>query len=89
MAKIEVGEILVLEGENGQEEEIEVLGTLDVDGTEYAVTALVEEIKLETEEDMEIFFFRVDEDGELHEIESDEEFQKVASVLEENMKHNH
>lgn len=89
MAKIEVGEILVLEGENGQEEEIEVLGTLDVDGTEYAVTALVEEIKLETEEDMEIFFFRVDEDGELHEIESDEEFQKVASVLEENMKHSH
>ena len=89
MAKIEVGEILVLEGENGQEEEIEVLGTLDVDGTEYAVTGLVEEIKRDTNEDMEIFFFRIDEEGELHEIETDAEFQKVASVLEENMKHSH
>ena len=89
MAKIEVGEILVLEGENGQEEEIEVLGTLDVDGTEYAVAGLVEEIKRDTNDDMEIFFFRIDEEGELHEIESDAEFQKVASVLEENMKHSH
>jgi uncharacterized protein YrzB (UPF0473 family) len=89
MAKIEVGEILILEGENGQEEEIEVLGTLEIDDSEYAVAGLVEEIKRETEEDMEIFFFKIDEDGELHEIESDEEFQKVASALEENMKHSH
>lgn len=85
MTKIEVGEILILEGEDGQEEEIEVLGTLEVDGSEYAVTGLVEEIKRDTEEDMEIFFFKIDEDGELHEIESDEEFQKVANALEENM----
>lgn len=89
MAKIEVGEILILEGENGQEEEMEVLGTLDVDGTEYAVAGLSEEIERETNEDMEIFFFRIDEEGELHEVESDEEFQKVARVLEENMKDSH
>ena len=86
MAKVEVGEILILEGENGQEEEMEVLGTLDVEGTEYAVAGLVEEIQRETNDDMEIFFFRIDEEGELHEIESDDEFQKVARVLEENMK---
>lgn len=89
MEKIEVGEILLLEDENGQDQEIEVLGTIDVEGTEYAVTGLVEEIKRDTNEDMEIFFFRIDENGELHEIESDEEFQKVANVLENNMKHNH
>ena len=89
MAKIEVGEILILEGENGQEEEMEVLGTLDVDGTEYAVAGLVEEIQRDTNEDMEIFFFRIDEEGELHEVESDAEFQKVAAVLEESMKHSH
>ena len=86
MAKVEVGEILILEGENGQEEEMEVLGTLDVEGIEYAVAGLVEEIQRETNDDMEIFFFRVDEEGELHEIESDDEFQKVARVLEESMK---
>lgn len=86
MAKVEVGEILILEGENGQEEEMEVLGTLDVEGTEYAVAGLVEEIQRETNDDMEIFFFRIDEEGELHEIESDDEFQKVARVLEESMK---
>ena len=85
MAKVEVGEILILEGENGQEEEMEVLGTLDVEGTEYAVAGLVEEIQRETNDDMEIFFFRIDEEGELHEIESDDEFQKVARVLEESM----
>ncbi|PQD96324.1 DUF1292 domain-containing protein [Pradoshia eiseniae] len=89
MSKIEIGEILLLEGEDGQDQEIEILGTLDVDGAEYAVAGLVEEIKRETDEDMEIFFFRVDDEGELHEIESDEEFQKVASVLENNLKHDH
>ncbi len=89
MSKIEIGEILLLEGEDGQEEEIEILGTLDVDGAEYAVAGLVQEIKRDTNEDMEIFFFRVDEEGELHEIESDAEFQQVARVLEHNMKHNH
>ncbi len=85
MSKIEVGEILLLEGENGQDEEIEVIGTLEVDGVEYAVAGLVEEIKQDTEEDVEIFFFRVDEEGELHEIESDEEFEKVAKLIEQNM----
>ena len=65
---------------------MEVLGTLDVEGTEYAVAGLVEEIQRETNDDMEIFFFRIDEEGELHEIESDDEFQKVARVLEESMK---
>ena len=89
MAKVEVGEILILEGENGQEEEMEVLGTLDVEGTEYAVAGLVEEIQRDTNEDMEIFFFRIDEEGELHEIGTDDEFQKVARVLEESMKDSH
>lgn len=85
MSKIEVGEILLMEGENGKDEEIEVIGTLEVDGVEYAVAGLVEEIKQDTEEDVEIFFFKVDEEGELHEIESDEEFEKVAKLIEQNM----
>ncbi|WP_110928688.1 DUF1292 domain-containing protein [Bacillus massiliglaciei] len=85
MNKIEVGEILIFADENEEEQELEVLGTLEVEGTEYVAVGLVEEIERETEEDIDIFFFKVDAEGELKDIESEEEFQKVAGVFEANM----
>ncbi|MGM9956923.1 MAG: DUF1292 domain-containing protein, partial [Peribacillus sp.] len=35
-----------------------------------------------TEEDIDIFFFRVEGEGELNDIETDEEFEKVSSAFE-------
>jgi uncharacterized protein YrzB (UPF0473 family) len=45
----------------------------------------VEDIKEETEDDIDIFFLRVDEDGDLTAIDSDEEFDKVSAAFDEIM----
>lgn len=85
MEKIETGDIFTLINENDEEQEVEALGTLTVDGAEYIAAALVEEIERETEEDISIYFFKVEEDGQLAEIETDEEFAKVSAEFEAGM----
>ena len=79
--KIEVGEIFIVLDENDQEQEMEVLGLLTVDEAEYAAVSFVEDIQGESEEDIDIFFFRVEDDEELSMIESDEEFEKVSAAF--------
>lgn len=85
MAKLESGEIFTLNDENGEEQDVEVLGVLKVEGAEYAVVAFVEDIQQENEEDIDIFFLKAEEDGSLSEIEDDEEFDKVTQAFEEMM----
>ncbi|TDL83145.1 DUF1292 domain-containing protein [Peribacillus frigoritolerans] len=85
MDKIEVGEIFTISDENDQEQEVEVLGVLEVDGTEYAAVGFVEEIQQETDEDIDIYFLRVDEEGDFTAIESDDEFDKVSAAFDELM----
>ncbi|WP_391117668.1 DUF1292 domain-containing protein [Psychrobacillus sp. L3] len=79
--KIEVGEIFTVLDENDQEQEMEVLGLLTVEDNEYAAVSFVEDIEGESEEDIDIFFFRVEDDEELSMIESDEEFDKVSAAF--------
>lgn len=79
--KIEVGEIFMVLDENDQEQEMEVLGLLTVEDVEYAAVSFVEDIEGESEEDIDIFFFRVEDDEELSMIESDEEFDKVSAAF--------
>lgn len=76
MEAIEVGEIFSLTDENNEEQEVEVLGAMDVEGAEYIAVAFVEDIQTETEEDIDIFFLKVEEDNEFSYIENDEEFEK-------------
>jgi len=83
LEKIEVGAIITVLDENDQEQEMEVLGLLTVDGDEYAAVGFVEDIQGESEEDIDVFFFRVENDGELSFIESDEEFEKVSGAFNE------
>ncbi|USK36074.1 DUF1292 domain-containing protein [Bacillus sp. F19] len=83
--KIEVGEIFTISDENDQEQEVEVLGVLTVEGTEYAAVGFVEEIQQETDEDIDIYFLRVDEEGDFTAIESDDEFDKVSAAFDELM----
>lgn len=85
MANIEVGEVFTISDETEQEQEVEVLASINIEGTNYVAVGFVEDIKEETEEDIDIFFLKVDEDGDLTAIESDEEFDKVSAAFDEIM----
>jgi hypothetical protein len=65
--------------------EVEVLASINIEGTEYVAVGFVEDIKQETDEDIDVFFMTVDEDGDFSAIESDEEFEKVSSAFDEIM----
>ena len=65
MEKIEVGHILTLIDDEDQEQEVEVLGTLSVSGTDYAAVGFVEDIQEETEEEFDVFFLKVENDDQL------------------------
>ncbi|MGD6815986.1 DUF1292 domain-containing protein [Metabacillus sp. 84] len=82
MDRVEVGDVFIIEDEDGKEQELEVLGTADIQGRQYAAVGFSEDIQQETAEEIELFFLRVEEDGELAEIESDEEFEEVTSAFE-------
>lgn len=80
--KIEVGQIFMVLDEDDQEQEMEVLGLLTVGEVEYAAVGFVEDIQEESDEDIDVFFFRVG-DEELSFIDSDEEFEKVSAAFQE------
>ena len=82
MEKVEVGEIFTISDDEGQEQEVEVLGAMNIEGTDYVAVGFVEDITNE-DEDMDIFFMKIDVEGELAAIESDEEFDKVSTAFEE------
>jgi uncharacterized protein YrzB (UPF0473 family) len=85
MEKLEVGEVFTISDENDAEQEVEVIGTVTLEGTDYAAVSFVEDLQTETDEDIDIFFLKVDEDGDLAAIDSDEEFEKVSSAFDEMM----
>lgn len=86
MSKIEVGEIFTIsDDENEEGQEVEVLGVMTLEGTDYVAVGFVEDILEAGEEDIDIFFLKVDEDGDFSAIESDEEFDKVVAAFEEMM----
>ncbi|MGG3560701.1 DUF1292 domain-containing protein [Neobacillus rhizosphaerae] len=85
MSKIEIGEIFTISDENDDEQEVEVLGVMTIEGSEYVAVAFADEVKQETEEDIDIFFLKVDEDGDFTAIESDEEFDKVSEAFDDMM----
>ncbi|WP_307195188.1 DUF1292 domain-containing protein [Neobacillus niacini] len=85
VANIEVGEVFTISDETDQEQEVEVLASINIEGTNYVAVGFVEDINEETEEDIDIFFLKVDEEGDLTAIESDEEFDKVSAAFEEIM----
>lgn len=81
MENIKVGEIF----RNDQDEEIEVLAVANMEGTEYVAVGFVEDLQEEIEEDIDIFFLKVNQDGDFTAIESDEEFDRVSSAFDEIM----
>ncbi|MGZ4160869.1 MAG: DUF1292 domain-containing protein [Neobacillus sp.] len=85
MSKIEVGEIFSISDENDEEQEVEVLASINIEGTDYVAVGFVEDIQEESEEDIDIYFLKVDQEGDLTAIESDEEFDKVSVAFDEIM----
>jgi uncharacterized protein YrzB (UPF0473 family) len=85
MGKIEVGEVFSISDGDGEEQEVEVLGVITIEGTDYVAVAFTDDIREESDEDIDIFFLKVDEDGDLAAIESDEEFTKVSFAFDEMM----
>lgn len=85
LSKVEVGEIFTIGDEHNVGQDVEVLGVINIEGTDYAAVGFVEDLDTDSEEDIEIYFLRVAEDGTLTEIESDEEFDKVTKVFDEMM----
>ncbi|WP_442593792.1 DUF1292 domain-containing protein [Neobacillus sp. D3-1R] len=83
MAKIEIGEVFTISDENNEEQEVEVLASLEMDNTAYVAVSFVEDLKEDTDEDIDIFFLKVDSDGDFSAIESDEEFDKVSAAFDE------
>ncbi|MCM3164018.1 DUF1292 domain-containing protein [Metabacillus litoralis] len=85
MDKVEVGEVFTITDENDQENEVEVLAAITLEGTDYVAVGFVDDIQAETEEDIDIFFLKIDGEGDLSPIESDDEFEKVSAVFEDMM----
>lgn len=85
MDKIEVGEVFTITDENDQENEIEVLAVITLEGTDYAAVGFFEDIQEDSEEEIDVFFLKVDAEGDFSAIESDEEFEKVSAAFEEIM----
>ncbi|NLY80959.1 MAG: DUF1292 domain-containing protein [Lysinibacillus sp.] len=82
MKKIEIGEVFTI-GDEQEEQEVEVIATLTVDDQDYVAVAFVDDLHEDVEEDIEVFFLKVDENGDFDAIESDEEFDKVSEAFDE------
>lgn len=85
MEKIEVGEVFTIEDETGEENEVEVLAVVTIENADYVAVSFSEDLKEETEDDIDIFFLKVDEEGDFSAIDNDEEFEKVSAAFDELM----
>jgi uncharacterized protein YrzB (UPF0473 family) len=85
MEKVEVGEVFTITDENDQENEVEVLAAITIEGTDYVAVGFVDDIQDESEEDIDVFFLKIDQEGDFSPIESDDEFEKVSAVFEDMM----
>lgn len=79
----EIKDTITLEFDNNEEIECVELGVFDVDGVDYMALMPVSQ---ENEEEAEVLLYRYNEVGEdefeLADLESDEEFEKVAAVFD-------
>jgi len=76
-------QLVTLIDEEGNEQEFEVIEIFEVDGSEYVALALPEGEEEADEDEVMVFRLEVDEEtGEelLHDIEDDDEWNKVAEV---------
>ncbi|WP_047985994.1 DUF1292 domain-containing protein [Ornithinibacillus californiensis] len=82
MDPIEVGEVFTISDETNEEQEVEVLAKVTLQGTDYIAVSFTEDLEEGNDDDIDIFFLKIDEDGELEAIETEEEFEKVSEAYD-------
>ncbi len=82
MEKFEVGEIFTISDDDGVEQEVELIAAIQMEGNDYVAVSFVEDLNDEAEE-IDVFFLKVDAEGDFDAIESDEEFDKVSKAFDE------
>lgn len=85
MDRVEVGEIFSISGDGEEEQEVEVLAVMNIENIEYAAISFLQDLEEESEEDIDIFFLKIDEEGDFAPIDTDEEFEKVSKAFDEVM----
>lgn len=85
MDKIEVGEVFTISDDNNEDQEVEVLATITIENDEYVAVSFVEDLHDAEEDDIDVFFLKVDDEGDLSAIENDDEFDKVSLAFDEMM----
>lgn len=83
MDKIEVGEVFTISDETDVDQEVEVLAKVTLENIDYVAVSFLEDLQEDSEEDIDIFFLKIDDDGELSAIESDEEFDNVSEAFDQ------
>lgn len=82
MKEIEVGEVFTISDEENVEHEVELIAMLQVEASDYVAVSFVEDLHDEAEE-IDVFFLKVDEEGDFDAIDNDEEFDKVSKAFDE------
>lgn len=82
---IQIGERFMILDDEGLENELEVLATMELEGTTYVAVSFVEDLMTEDLDEIDLYFLKLDEEGDFVPIEDDEEFEKISNVFEEKM----
>ncbi len=82
MDEIEVGEVFTISDESEEEQSVEVLAKVTLEGTDYVAVSFVQDLQAESSDDIDLFFLKIDDDNDLSAIESDEEFDRVSEAFD-------
>ncbi|MFA9559140.1 DUF1292 domain-containing protein [Evansella sp. AB-rgal1] len=82
MDKLEIGEVFTISDDDNEDHEVEVLATISLENKEYVAVGFVEDIQEESDEDIDVFFMKVEDDGTFSPIEDDDEFNTVTSAFD-------
>lgn len=85
MDKMEIGEVFTITDDSNEEQEVEILATMTLENNNYAAVGFVEDLHDENEDDIDVFFLKIEEDGSFSALNNDEEFDKVSQAFDEMM----
>ncbi|GAB3058291.1 DUF1292 domain-containing protein [Virgibacillus ainsalahensis] len=83
MDEIKVGEVFTISDETQEEQAVEVLAKVTLEETDYVAVSFLEDLQEESEDEIDLFFLKIDADSDLSAIEDDDEFEKVSGAFDE------
>ena len=85
MEEVQVGERFTILDEEGLENELGGFGYNGVEGTTYVAVSFVADLKTQDLDEIDLFFLKLDDEGDFVPIEDDEEFAKISNAFEQQM----